>query len=304
MLRRLVLPLLGCICAASATPIAAGGAHRGTTIGEKRITVAPDVVLRVIEAGDPTGRSPIIFIPGWSAGADIWTGQIDRFKNTHRTISFDPRSQGQSTKTLSENTPEQRAADLRVLLMKEGVHGAILVGWSQAAQDVAAYVERFGTGDLAGIVLVDAAISDGAKAISERPKEVAFQFGLFSIYLNRQQDYLRGMFGAIISKPQPPGFIDRSIATAMKTPPSIGMSMLVSDLFTVDRRAALGRMNCPVLIIAAGTSPEFERQKAEVGAIKNARFVKIDDAAHAVFLDQPDRFARALDDFLGLLSRP
>jgi microsomal epoxide hydrolase len=261
-------------------------------------------VLRVVEAGDPTGHSPIIFIPGWSAGADIWRGQVDRFKNTSRIISFDPRSQGQSTKTLSGNTPEQRAADLHVLLIEEGVHHAVLVGWSQAAQDIAAYVQRFGTGDLAGIVLVDAAISDGANAITERPTEAAFQFRLFSTYLSSQEDYLRGMFGAIISKPQAPGVIDQAITTAMKTPPSIGMSMLVSDMFTVDRRAALAEMNCPVLIIAAGTSHELERQKAESGAIKNARFVTIDDAAHAVFLDQPVRFAGALAEFLGMLRRP
>jgi non-heme chloroperoxidase len=205
---------------------------------------------------------------------------------------------------LSGNTPEQRAADLHALLTKERVHGAVLVGWSQAAQDVAAYVQRFGTRDLAGIVLVDAAISDGANAIAERPAEAAFQFGLFSTYLSSQDDYLRGMFGAIISKPQPRGVIDQAVATAMKTPPSIGMSMLVSDMFTVDRTAALAKMNCPVLIIAAGSSRELDRQKAEARAIKNARFAKIDDAAHAVFLDQPDRFATALAEFLRTLPRP
>jgi non-heme chloroperoxidase len=304
MIGRLVLPLFGCILAASAAPVAARNAHSGTAFIEKRITVAPSVVLRVIEAGDPTGRSPIVFIPGWSAGADIWQSQVERFKNSHRIISFDPRSQGQSTKTLSGNTPEQRAADLHVLLVKEGVHNAVLVGWSQAAQDIAAYVQRFGTRDLAAIVLVDAAISDGANAIAERPAESAFQFRLFGAYLSSQEEYLRGMFGAIISKPQPAGFIDQTVATAMKTPPSIGMSMLVSDMFTVDRRAALAKTTCPVLIIAAASSRELERQKAEAREIKNARFVKIDDAAHAVFLDQPDRFTTALAEFLGTLNRP
>jgi microsomal epoxide hydrolase len=74
--------------------------------------------------------------------------------------------------------------------------------------------------------------------------------------------------------------------------------MLVSDMFTVDRRPALAKMDCPVLIIAAATSEELGRQKAEVNAIKNGRFVQIEDAGHAVFLDQPDRFAAALAGFL------
>jgi microsomal epoxide hydrolase len=84
----------------------------------------------------------------------------------------------------------------------------------------------------------------------------------------------------------------------MKTPPSIGMSMLVSDMFTLDRTAALAKMDCPVLIVAAGSSSELDRQKAEAKLIKNARFVEIDDSAHAVFIDQPERFASALADFL------
>jgi hypothetical protein len=39
MIGRLVLSLFGCILAASAAPIAARGAHSGTKIIEKRITL-------------------------------------------------------------------------------------------------------------------------------------------------------------------------------------------------------------------------------------------------------------------------
>ncbi len=57
-----------------------------------------------------------------------------------------------------------------------GVRRPVLIGWSQGVQDVAAYVERYGSNDLAGIVLVDAAISDGADGIAARPQETAAQF--------------------------------------------------------------------------------------------------------------------------------
>ena len=270
---------------------------------EKRITVAPGVSLRVIEAGKMNKGLPIVFIPGWSTGADIWRDQIDHFGSKHRIVSFDPRSQGRSTKTLDGNTPEQRAADLHELLTRENVRRPVLVGWSQAAQDVAAYVLKYGTKDISGIALVDAAVSDGAAGIAERPKEAAFQFDLFGTYLSDQRAYLRGMFRAIISKPQPAGFIDRTVATAIETPASIGMSMLISDMFTVDRRAALAKMDCPVLIIASGKSFELDRQKDEAKAIRSAQFVQIDDASHAVFLDQPDRFAAVLAAFLEGLDK-
>lgn len=277
---------------------AANAPARALPIVEKHVSVAPQVMLRVIDAGQHNGRPPVVFIPGWSTSADIWRDQIERFDDKHRVISFDPRSQGQSTKALDGNTPEQRATDLHALLTKERVNRPVLVGWSQAAQDLAAYVLQYGTNNVAGIVLVDAAVSDGATAIADRPREAAFQFELFGTYLSNQQAYLRGMFDAIISKPQPAGFVDRAVSTAMKTPPAIGMSMLISDMFTVDRRAALAKMDCPVLIIASGNSFELDRQKDEAKAIRNARFVQIDDAAHAVFIDQPNRFAAALTGFL------
>jgi pimeloyl-ACP methyl ester carboxylesterase len=65
------------------------------------------VSLRVIKAGQ--GGSTLVFIPGWSTGADIWQRQIETFAKTGHVISFDPRSQGESTKTTSGNTPEMCA---------------------------------------------------------------------------------------------------------------------------------------------------------------------------------------------------
>jgi microsomal epoxide hydrolase len=271
---------------------------------EKRVTVAPGVTLRVTESGKAGSNPQLIFIPGWSAGADIWQDQIDRFDDAYRVISFDPRSQGDSTKTASGNTPEQRAADLHALLAASNASRPILVGWSQAAQDIAAYVSLYGTEDIAGIVLVDVAISEGAKAIAAHPEQAAIQFRLLASYAVDQEAYLRGMFGAIISKPQPPGVVDRVIATAMKTPSSIGIAMLVADMFGIDRTPALAKIDCPVLIIASSNSEELAEQRAEAKGIRNARFIEIGAAAHAVFLDQPDRFEAALSEFVSSLSPP
>src|SRR5438128_1601508 len=142
----------------------------------RMVEVADGVSLRVIETGKAGGEPALVFIPGWSTGADIWNHQIDTFAKTHRVIAFDPRSQGDSTKTTRGNTPETRAQDLHALLEPLGVRRPVLIGWSQGVQDVAAYVERYGSNDLAGIVLVDAAISDGADGIAARPQETAAQF--------------------------------------------------------------------------------------------------------------------------------
>jgi non-heme chloroperoxidase len=286
--------------------IAAGAAfvHADSALElrERKVDVGGSVSLRVIEAGKPQGQPVLVFIPGWSTGADIWTHQIDTFAKTHRVITFDPCSQGDSTKTTTGNTPEMRAQDLHALLERLGVRRPVLIGWSQGVQDVAAYVERYGTKDLAGLVLVDAAISDGADGMAARPQETAEQFKMFAVYQVHQQEYLGGMMHAIISKPQSDAVMNGLISTGMKTPSDVGVGMLVADMFGVNRTPALKKINCPTLIIASAKSDELARQQAGANQIPHARFEKVDDSAHAVFLDQPDRFDELLKRFLADLA--
>jgi non-heme chloroperoxidase len=287
------------LVAASAASIRAGSASE---LRERKVDVGESVSLRVIEAGKPEAQPVLVFIPGWSTGADIWHHQIDAFAKTHRIIAFDPRSQGESTKATSGNTPETRAQDLHALLQRLGVRHPVLIGWSQGVQDIAAYVEQYGTKDLAGIVLVDAAVSDGADGMAARPQETAAQFKMFAVYQAHQPEYLAGMMRAIISKPPSDEVIEQLVSTGMKTPPDIGVAMLIADMFGVNRTPALKRIDCPTLIIASAKSGELARQQAAANQIPHARFEKVDDAAHAVFVDQPDRFDELIKTFVGNLA--
>jgi len=74
--------------------------------------------------------------------------------------------------------------------------------------------------------------------------------------------------------------------------------MPVADLFGVNRTAALKEIDCPTLIIASAKSDELTRQQAGAGQIPHSRFEKIEDAAHAVFLDQPECFDELLEKFV------
>ena len=276
---------------------------QSNTESSHMVDVDNGVSLRVLEAGKPEARPVLVFIPGWSTGADIWRHQIETFAKTHRVIAFDPRSQGESTKTSSGNTPEIRAQDLHAFLERLGVRRPVLIGWSQGVQDVAAYVERYGTKELAGIVLVDAAISDGADGMAARPQETAEQFKMFAFYQAHQPEYLGGMMKAIISKPQDDDAMKELVSTGMKTPPDIGVGMLVADMFGVNRTSAVKKIDCPTLIIASAKSDELPRQQAAANQIPHARFEKVDDCAHAVFLDQPDRFDELLKSFVTTLPQ-
>src|SRR5947207_11030875 len=105
LIARPVLLLFAVIC------FGALRVHAKSSTGSSRmVEVGDGVSLRVLEFGNP-GKGPVlVFIPGWSTGADIWRKQIDIFAKTHRVIAFDPRSEGESTKVTSgKHTVNTRA---------------------------------------------------------------------------------------------------------------------------------------------------------------------------------------------------
>jgi len=78
--------------------------------------------------------------------------------------------------------------------------------------------------------------------------------------------------------------------------------MRIADTFGVNRMPALKKINCPTLSIASARSAGLTQLQAQAKQVSHARFEKIEDAAHAVFLDQPDRFAELLQSFVGTLA--
>ena len=108
---------------------------------------------------------------------------------------------------------------------------------------------------------------------------------------------------AIIKKSLSSAELSLLVTSALKTPTAIGEAMLVSDLFGVDRTPVLAKIDRPTLVIASGTSQELEAQEKMAARISGSRFEVIQDAGHAVFIDQPEHFDRLLSDFLARVAR-
>ncbi len=279
--------------------LAASCALATAACAEERMTqVAPDVSLRIIDEGPRNASPPVVLIPGWGFTADIWRDQAQRLAQSRRVISIDPRSQGGSTVTARGMTPGQRARDLDAVLTQLGLGKVYLVGWSQGVQDVAAYVNGFGTERLAGAVLVDAAVSSGSGAVLRDPKAAAQTLRLLSIYAAQPEAYARGMLEAIITRPLDQAQADRLAADIAAVPTAIGVAALVADLYGADLTPALGKLDRPTLIVASASSPDLQAQRDEVEVLAKGRIEVVENAAHAVFIDQPDRFAEILHRFL------
>jgi len=262
------------------------------------VNVAPNVRIHVRVAGPESDKPTLVFIPGWRLTASIWKEQLASFSQDRRVIIMDPRSQGDSSKTAEGDTPEQRARDLDAMLKQQKVGRIVLVGWSQGVQDVAAYVEQFGTQPLAGIVLVDSTVSHGAEAIAKSPSFAVQQLGLLPLYADDPKSYTRGMMRAIIKRDLPEQELAALVTDALKTPTAIGEAMLIADLFGVNRSPTLAKFDRPTLVIASGSSQELDAEKAMASSLPQGRIEIMEGAGHAVFVDQPEHFDRLLAAFL------
>jgi microsomal epoxide hydrolase len=275
------------------------GAHASesaASIGDGYFTTDDGARIHYLQAGQDHAAPALVLIPGWTLTASLWREQLQRFSQHRRVIAVDSRSQGESSIMLTGNTPERRAQDLHALLASLHVERCVLVGWSQGAQDVAAYVQQFGTASLAGVVFVDSPVSAGTNELDIRKEFSKAILSGLSRYAAHPADYSAGMVRSIFKRP--PADIDQVIAQAQRTPPAVGAAMLTADIFGADRRPALAKIDRPALVIAAGESPLLDAQKEMAAAIRGARFVMVPDTRHAVFVDDPRAFDGALESLL------
>ena len=266
------------------------------------INTSDGIRIHYTSSGETKGHSPVIFIPGWSFTSQVWQPQVEYFAKNRRVIAIDPRSQGESTKTDGDNTPEARARDLNQVIQQLQLKNVVLVGWSQGVQDLAAYVEQFGTESVAGFVLVDTPFSAGPAAIKLHPEFSEQLFNLMAVYSAHPKEYYEGMVKSIIKREIAPGELHQLTANSEKMSTTTGLAMLVTDLFTVDRRPASKKISKPTLIIASAESKELESQHEMQRSIPNAQLEVVSEAGHAVFIDQPKKFNHLLDMFLEKLD--
>lgn len=292
---------LALACSIMTTIVSAQGTI-SPDIRAKALTLRDGTQIHFLEAGRSSSAPALVLIPGWTLPASLWKEQLQKFSANRLVIALDPRSQGDSSKTELGNTPEQRARDIREILSMLHISDAVLVGWSQGSQDVAAYIQQFGTSSVAGVAFVDSPISAGPSEIEEN-KEWSQRFlGMLALYANHPAEYCEGMVRSIFKKPHPELNLEQVIAHSRKTPVSTGVTMLMMDIFAVDRRPAFAKLDKPTLVIASADSPLLEAQRRMAASIPGARFVLVQGAGHALFVDEPQAFDEALERLLKALS--
>jgi non-heme chloroperoxidase len=250
--------------------------------------------IHYLEAG--SGR-PIVFIPGWTMPAWIWQKQMDEFAKKYHVIAVDPRSQGESDKPTYGHLPETRARDYKELVDRLGLKQPVLVGWSMACGELIKYAEQFGSDNVSSYVLVDGLLS--AKLSPE-------VFAMMSGWMNDlQQDRRKqadGFVRSMFKKPQSEDYLKSLIDASVEVPADTA-AVLIYDMIAVkDFSAGLTRANRPMLFVyQSGSQQSADFVKSKLG--DKVRLERFDGDGHALFVDDPEKFNRVVEEFVQSISK-
>jgi non-heme chloroperoxidase len=238
----------------------------------------------------------ILFVPGWTMPAWIWQSQIDYFAHDYRVVAMDPRSQGQSSQTSDGLYPAVMARDIKAVVDQLHLAPVVIVAWSMAVVETMAYVDQFGTGDLAGLILVDN--DAGGRA----PGDADQDFGLLKGVLEDRKNSANGFIRQLnFKKPHPDDYVNKVVQASLQVPTNSAVALLVG-LFVADYRAVLPKIDKPAVVCAAksgymGTIVAMQKN------IPNSKLEIFEGDGHALFVDDPDKFNALVEDFLLNLSR-
>ncbi|MBI2957183.1 MAG: alpha/beta hydrolase [Acidobacteria bacterium] len=259
------------------------------------VTTTDGVRIHYLEAGQ--GGPAILFLPGWTMPAWIWEHQLEHFSKTHRVVAMDPRSQGDSSQTSEGHYPAARARDIRAVIEQLKLAPVVLVGWSMGVGEAVAYVDQFGTNDLAALILVD-----GIAGSDFDPQLTPQMLGWAnSFQLDRKkttETFVREMY----RRSQSEEYLKRVTEASLATPTNSAMALLLAYSAT-DLRPALARIDKPTLVLVA-RSPWLRFYEELHQRIPGSRLEVMEGVGHAVFADDPAAFNALLDTFLAGLHEP
>jgi non-heme chloroperoxidase len=107
---------------------------------------------------------------------------------------------------------------------------------------------------------------------------------------------VRGLY----KKKQSEEYIQRMIEATLQMPTSSAVAVFLGSLMS-DNRSALPKIDRPTLIVVARVPAWMSLYENLRNGIRNSRLEVFEDAGHALFVDEAQKFNAILEDFLKTL---
>lgn len=272
--------------------------HLSKLTPDGRIAVAPKVELAYIDRGSGPA---VVFVPGWTFSKEIFEKQIAVLSKKYRVITYDPRSQGDSSYSVEGNDYLTHADDLAVLLEALSVTKPILVGWSAGAHTCLGYVKQHGVGAISAFISIDMpprSLSFEKESWSEGSlDEISAVHTLYLRDARGHADFIK-MYAenVLIQRTVTPEELNWIMSLSLKCPTLVAAQLFASAMFSDNTAPAIATVRArPTLYFIAQHWAEkaLPYLKTVLPETKAVVF-----GGRMMFWEHPDAFNRVLDEFI------
>jgi len=252
--------------------------------------------------------APVVLIHGWPLDHTMWEHQaIGLAKGGLRTIAYDRRGFGRSSRPYSGYDYDTLAADLNALLEELDLNNVTLVGFSMGGGEIARYISTYGDSRIARVAFVSAVPPFLLKTDNNPdgvPQSVfdGMQDGIKKDRFAFLQDFGKSFYGVgMISHPVSQAVLDWSFTVTSLAAPTATRDCATA-FATTDFRADLQAVKVPTLVIHGD-----EDQTVPIGAsgertakmIPQAELKVYKGAPHGLFFTDKDQLTADLLAFAG-----
>jgi non-heme chloroperoxidase len=242
---------------------------------------------------------PVVLMAGYSAPATAWYREEKTLlKHGYRVIAFDRRSHGSSENPPRGQDMRTQGRDIDALLRHLQIRKAFLIGQSQGASAIWAYISQFGTGHLYGVISID----QTPKMINDE----SWPYGMTG--LNRETR--PAFFDAPLPKPNKKSLNMFSIGVLLRGRKYLNFDHkatkpLLLDHADADWRETIRKTDLPILFVAGEASPFWPKEHASVSAAlcPKGEAAVVAGTGHAVNWESPKEFNVLMLDFLSRVSQ-
>jgi non-heme chloroperoxidase len=257
------------------------------------VRVKTGIRLHYVEQGDPDGP-PIILLHGYSDSWVSYTRVLPLIDRKYHAYIPDLRGHGDSDRPASGYTFPDFAGDIIAFMDAKGLKKATIVGHSMGSF-VAQHVAVMAPERVEKLVLVGSAPAVSNGEISQLQVDVNALTDPVPV------KFVREFQTSVISKPVPDEFMDRVIQESSKLPARVWrdtMAGMLAGNSTVD----LSKIKAPTLIIWGDRESVFPKradQEKLRAAVPNARLKVYEGTGHCPNWEEPERFVKDLEEFVG-----
>jgi pimeloyl-ACP methyl ester carboxylesterase len=283
---------LGIITVLFLIPLQTGGDQDPAGVPRVEKTLSADKV-EIVYTIRGSGETAVIFIHGGFAHRGFWRNQMEPFAEKYRVIALDLAGHGESGKNRKKWDLLAFARDVRAVIEKEKIRGAVLVGNSLGGP-VALETARLLPDKVVGIVAVDT-----FHDLNRRPPADFYQ---------QQAEAFRSDFAGTVRKMVRSLFhpdTDPALYSQVEKKMLQGYSRMAAPLMesfaTYDLVEAARKVSHPIRCINGDLYPTQVEKNRKIHPDFNA--VILPHTGHYPMLERPQLFNRHLEKILSQVTK-